>query len=54
MTNNIRRCPTCSSYGLSEECPCGSKRTNSRPAKFSPEDHYGKYRRAAKKDQVVN
>ncbi len=43
------RCPVCFSYGLSEDCPCGGKRVSPKPAKFSIEDHYGVYRRKAKK-----
>ena len=44
------RCPVCFSYGLSEDCPCGGgKRVPPKPPKFSIEDHYGVYRRKAKK-----
>ncbi|MBI1971884.1 MAG: nucleolar RNA-binding Nop10p family protein [Candidatus Aenigmarchaeota archaeon] len=35
-------------YTLKETCPkCGSKTRSVHPMKFSPEDRYGKYRRAA-------
>jgi H/ACA ribonucleoprotein complex subunit 3 len=46
---HILKCTTCSSYGLQEQCPCGGNRSSPKPAKYSPEDKYGKYRRAAKK-----
>lgn len=46
----ILKCPTCQSYGLSSKCPCGEKRVSPKPAKYSPEDRYGSYRRAAKKE----
>jgi H/ACA ribonucleoprotein complex subunit 3 len=37
-------------YTLSERCPeCGERAINSAPAPFSPEDHYGEYRRALKR-----
>jgi len=35
-------------YGLEETCSCGGKRINPKPPKYSPEDKYGDYRRAAK------
>jgi rRNA maturation protein Nop10 len=34
-----------------KEIHCGKKTSNPKPAKFSPEDKYGKYRRIAKKQQ---
>jgi H/ACA ribonucleoprotein complex subunit 3 len=46
---HILKCPKCSSYGLSENCSCGHIRIDYKPAKYSPEDKYGKYRREAKK-----
>ena len=37
-------------YTLGESCPdCGGEAHNSAPAPFSPEDPYGKYRRALKR-----
>ncbi len=50
MSNHILRCPVCGSYGLSSECSCGGIRVSPKPAKFSPEDRYGSYRRMAKKE----
>ncbi|USN45659.1 MAG: ribosome biogenesis protein [Candidatus Woesearchaeota archaeon] len=51
MVKLIRRCPVCFSYGLSDVCSCGQKRTIPNPPKFSPEDKYGAYRRLYKKEQ---
>jgi H/ACA ribonucleoprotein complex subunit 3 len=37
-------------YTLGDTCPdCGAEAVNSAPAPFSPEDHYGDYRRALKR-----
>lgn len=46
---HILKCPKCHSYGLVDDCTCGTKRLEPKPAKYSPEDKYGKYRREAKK-----
>ena len=46
----ILRCLDCRDYGLNEMCGCGGRRATPRPAKFSPEDNYGSYRRRAKKE----
>lgn len=38
---------------MRETCPkCGAPAVLSIPAKYSPEDPYGKYRREAKKDNL--
>jgi len=51
MKSKILKCPDCASYTLVTACPkCGSTTITSRPARFSPEDPYGKYRRALKKE----
>lgn len=47
---HILRCPACDSYGLAEECACNGRRVRVKPAKFSPEDKYAKYRRLAKQN----
>ncbi len=45
----IHRCTGCGEYTLKDACPaCGGQATPNRPAKFSPEDHYGEYRRKLK------
>ena len=34
---------------MKETCSCGEKTVTQKPAKYSPDDKWGKYRRAAKK-----
>jgi H/ACA ribonucleoprotein complex subunit 3 len=39
---------------MEEKCPkCGGKADNPKPAKYSPEDKYGDYRRQAKREQLI-
>jgi H/ACA ribonucleoprotein complex subunit 3 len=46
----MRFCPKCQDYTLKDVCPrCGGKAVQNTPAKFSPEDNYGEYRRKLKK-----
>ena len=46
----LKRCTSCREYTLQETCPrCGAPAKPNRPAKFSPEDAYGEYRRKLKK-----
>ena len=46
----LKRCTKCQEYTLKEACPrCGAKAIPNRPAKFSPEDSYGEYRRKLKR-----
>jgi H/ACA ribonucleoprotein complex subunit 3 len=53
MPTHILKCPKCSTYTLSESCPkCGTTALPPIPAKYSPEDQYGKYRREAKKESL--
>lgn len=47
MSTKMLKCEACKSYGFSEKCDCGAKRINPKPAKYSPEDKYAKYRRLA-------
>lgn len=52
MRSKILKCPACGRYTLKAACPvCCTPTTITKPAKFSPEDPYGKYRRAL--SQVV-
>tara|TARA_Y100000031_G_C7917534_1_gene246722 strand:+ start:193 stop:366 length:174 start_codon:yes stop_codon:yes gene_type:complete len=44
----ILKCGKCSKYTLKDKCSCGGKAITPKPAKFSPEDKYGSYRRKAK------
>lgn len=51
MKGTIRKCTRCGRYTLAQDkCPlCGAPVRNPHPAKFSPEDRYGRYRRMLKK-----
>ena len=53
MAAQIMRCPNCHAYTLQESCATCTVRTiMPKPAKYSPEDHYGAYRRKAKEEQL--
>lgn len=42
----MKKCMGCANYTLRDKCPnCGKKAVSPNPAKFSPGDKYGKYRR---------
>ena len=46
------KCPKCETFTMEEKCPkCSSVTIKPRPAKFSIEDKYAKYRRKAKELQ---
>ncbi|MBI2664572.1 nucleolar RNA-binding Nop10p family protein [Candidatus Woesearchaeota archaeon] len=45
---HILKCVKCANYTLNSQCSCGGVASTPRPAKFSPEDNYGRYRRLAK------
>ncbi|MHB1262204.1 MAG: RNA-protein complex protein Nop10 [Thermoplasmatota archaeon] len=46
----LKRCLQCKEYTLQDTCPhCGGAAKPNRPAKFSPEDNYGEYRRKLKR-----
>ncbi|MBW3581927.1 MAG: RNA-protein complex protein Nop10 [Euryarchaeota archaeon] len=50
MAGRMKKCPACSAYGLTDPCRvCGKKTASPHPARFSPEDHYGTYRRRLKR-----
>ncbi|HEC94689.1 MAG TPA: RNA-protein complex protein Nop10 [Thermoplasmatales archaeon] len=50
MMSSIRYCTKCGVYTLQEKCrKCGNDTVVKKPARFSPQDHYGVYRRALKK-----
>ncbi|MBI2508116.1 RNA-protein complex protein Nop10 [Candidatus Woesearchaeota archaeon] len=50
MTREILKCQNCNTYTLKESCQkCSSKTITPKPAKFSPEDKFGKYRRKYKR-----
>ena len=50
MKGKIRKCVVCGAYTLRQDkCPyCGGPVKSPHPARFSPEDKYGKYRRILK------
>lgn len=50
MSSKIMKCAVCGEYTM-KEIHCGKKAKNPKPAKYSPEDKYGKYRRMAKREQ---
>ncbi|MDI6707819.1 MAG: RNA-protein complex protein Nop10 [Candidatus Thermoplasmatota archaeon] len=46
MKTRLRKCLHCNLYTLKQVCSkCHSQTTVPIPARFSPEDRYGKYRR---------
>lgn len=50
MSRHILYCEKCKLYTMKEICSvCSSKTKSRKPAKFSPADKWGKYRRIAKK-----
>jgi len=52
MTLKIFKCENCKNYTLKKTCSkCKEDTNNPKPAKFSPEDKFGKYRRLAKKEK---
>ncbi len=49
MKTEILICEKCHAYTMNKVCPkCNSKTITQKPAKFSIEDKYGKYRRMLK------
>ncbi|MGA2103879.1 RNA-protein complex protein Nop10 [Methanoregula sp.] len=51
MSGRIRRCNADNTYTLSLNCPlCGRQTSTAHPARFSVQDRFGKYRRAAKEE----
>ena len=48
MRSSIRKCPKCGRYTLEDKCQsCDVDTVTSHPARYSPDDRYGKYRRIA-------
>ncbi len=51
MKTLLRKCGACRAYTLMGTCPkCGGATFMPIPAKYSPEDRYGEYRRRLKRD----
>ncbi|MBW2978334.1 RNA-protein complex protein Nop10 [Candidatus Woesearchaeota archaeon] len=50
---HILKCEKCEQYTMQETCPkCKGKAVLAKPAKWSPDDPYGNYRREAKKEML--
>jgi H/ACA ribonucleoprotein complex subunit 3 len=50
--SHLYYCHHCKEYTLQQVCPrCQDKTIEPKPPRFSPQDHYGKYRRELKKQQ---
>ena len=47
--SDILKCKKCGKYSLEKHCDCGGECFFIKPAKFSPEDKYGRYRLDYKK-----
>ena len=51
MRSKIKKFRSCDLYTLKENCPiCGASTSQTKPARFSPEDRYGRYRRALRQE----
>lgn len=51
MKTLLMKCASCRTYTLRATCPsCGGTTFMAMPAKYSPEDRYGVYRRRLKKE----
>lgn len=51
MSREILYCHSCKKYTIKETCSnCGKKTITTKPAKFSPEDKWGHWRRLHKKE----
>ena len=49
---HILKCPRCGAYTMGGTCSkCKEKTINPKPAKYSPDDRMGKYRREAKEQE---
>ncbi|MCD4703204.1 MAG: RNA-protein complex protein Nop10 [Methanosarcinaceae archaeon] len=53
--SRFRRCVQCGQYTLKDTCPdCGNRTRDPRPARYSPIDPYGKYRRISKRKGMLD
>lgn len=52
MSATILHCKFCKKYTMQPVCTCGNATTTVRPAKFSLDDKWGKYRREYKKEHA--
>ncbi|MDD5110922.1 MAG: RNA-protein complex protein Nop10 [Candidatus Altiarchaeota archaeon] len=50
---SMKKCTSCGTYTLKAECPaCGKIAASPHPARYSPNDKYGEYRRRMKKENI--
>jgi len=54
MPRIILKCTECRKYTLKNNCDCGGKTIDPRPAKYSIEDKWGRWRRISKKEMIKN
>ncbi|HPA97179.1 MAG TPA: RNA-protein complex protein Nop10 [Methanothrix sp.] len=54
MRSKILRCTSCGRYTLRQICPaCGGRAAMTKPPRFSPDDPYGRYRRALGEGEMI-
>ncbi|MEK6864767.1 MAG: RNA-protein complex protein Nop10 [Nanoarchaeota archaeon] len=54
MTKHILYCKSCGLYTMQPKCQkCGKATFSTKPAKYSPEDKWGKYRLKYKQDEAL-
>ncbi|MCD5425446.1 MAG: RNA-protein complex protein Nop10 [Methanosarcinaceae archaeon] len=54
VSYKILKCKKCNAYTMNEICHiCGEATSSPSPARFSPIDSYGKYRRLYKKEMKL-
>jgi len=51
MKTAMKKCQKCGTYSLNDICECGSPTVTPLPAKYSPDDRYGEYRRKGIKEE---
>jgi H/ACA ribonucleoprotein complex subunit 3 len=55
MKSVMSKCPHCGKYTLENSCEaCDLATVSPLPARYSPQDKYGSYRRAQKKNALTN
>ena len=52
MAKHILKCKECGKDTMAEKCSCDGSAVKIGPAKYSPEDKYGEYRRKVKKEEL--
>ncbi len=47
----LKKCPACGAYTIKDQCvKCNAPARVAAPARYSPQDPYGKYRRMMKEE----